>query len=72
MRAIEVPRAVVLLNALRLEGELVLETSCEDYDTFRALPASVTYQVVVCGKTGWSSDTGRACYKEHARVAHAV
>lgn len=72
MRATKIPDAITLLVAAWVEGQLVLETGCEDYDAFKALPAAVTYQGVECGKTGWSSDTGRACYKSGAPVAYSV
>ena len=71
-KAVTVPDAIVLLMAAWHENQLVLETSCEDYDVFKSLPAVVTFKGVQCGKTGWSSDTHRACYKSGAMIAHVT
>ena len=63
------------INVLRhgvIEGELVIEVNCDDYDHFRSLPAAVTFQNVLLGKTGWNSDRGYACYKQGAPLAKAV
>ena len=64
--------AIVLLNAQRLDGDLVLETPCKDFDAFTKLPQVVAYSGIMCGKTGWSSDTYKACYKSSAQVARAI
>ena len=61
---------IVLLGACMLDGELVLETTCRDYDHFVSLPDVVEYGGTLCGKTGWSSDTNRACYKSGAMLAY--
>lgn len=70
MQAKTIPDAIVLLLAERIEEQLVLETDCADFDAYKALPAAVIYQGVECGKTGWSSDSNRACYKQSAIIAH--
>ena len=71
-QATTVPEAIVILMAGWLEGKLVIETTCPNYDHYRTLPQVVSYQGIECGKTGWSSDTNRACYKSGAHVAHKV
>lgn len=72
MKATIVPGAIVITSYARIEGELVLETTCRDYDHYKSLPDVVEYEGVVCGKTGWSSDRNYACYKSSAKVAHKV
>lgn len=72
MKAIEVPRAIVIQAALHLDGQLVLETTCRDYDHYKSLPEVVIYEGTECGKTGWSSDREYACYKSGAAIAKAV
>jgi hypothetical protein len=62
-RAIEIPRAIVILAAHNIEGQTVLETECANYDCWLSLPSVVSYDGATCAKTGWSSDTNRACYK---------
>ena len=64
--------AIVLSSAGWCEGELILTTTCRDYDHFASLPDVVSYRGVECGKTGWSSDTMMACYKQGATIAHKV
>lgn len=64
--------AIVLLVAQRIEGDLILETTCRDYDHYIELPDVVTYNGVMCGKTGWSSDRNYACYKSNAMIARKV
>jgi len=41
---------------------------CQDYDHFRKLPQVVSYQGILCGKTGWNSDTNRAHYQSNASL----
>jgi hypothetical protein len=69
--AIEVPKAIVIQSSVWYEGELVLETTCRDYDHYVSLPNVVVYEGVECGKTGWSSDSNYACYKSGASIAKA-
>jgi hypothetical protein len=58
--------AIVITATYVLGGETILETNCQDYDHFASLPQVVSYNGVECGKTGWSSDRGYACYKSGA------
>ena len=71
MKANVVPDAIVVISHV-IEGHYVLETTCRDFEHFIALPQVVEFQGRLCGKTGWSSDTGRACYKSDVSIAHAV
>lgn len=72
MVAHEVARAIVLLSVQRIEGELVLETTCRDYDHYTSLPEVVAYDGIVCGKTGWNSDKSYACYKSNVSIARPI
>lgn len=67
--ALPVPGAIVIQTAVMYDGELILETSCRDYDHYKSLPEVVVYQGTQCGKTGWSSDNHYACYKSGAAIA---
>jgi len=49
----------------------VIETECNCFDEYKALPKVIEYAGHVYGKTGWSSDTFRACYKTEVLVARA-
>lgn len=70
MRAEVVKDAINITIAVKLEGKLVLETECKDFNSYCALPAAVSFEGVVCAKTGWSSDRGYACYKEGGLLAY--
>jgi hypothetical protein len=72
MEAKIVKDAIVCTGQYTIEGQLVLETECRDFDHFRSLPQVVVYAGRECGKTGWSSDTNRACYKSGVGIAHKV
>ncbi len=64
--------AIVITTVHKLDGTTVLETSCADFDAWQKLPQVVSYQGIICGKTGWSSDTGQACYKSTATIANII
>jgi hypothetical protein len=55
-----------------LEGQLVVEVDCEDYDYYRSLPAAITFDGKLLGKTGWNSDRNYACYKQGVMLAKVV
>jgi hypothetical protein len=69
-KAKEVPRAILVAAAYRLDNEQVLETPCADFDRYSKLPMVVAHRGLVYGLTGWNSDTGRAFYKSSAKVAY--
>ena len=72
MQAHTVKDAIVITCVHRMDGQLVLEMECADFDAYKALPAVVSYDGVVCGKTGWSSDRNYACYKSGVPLAYKV
>jgi hypothetical protein len=72
MKAIEVPRAITLLNVQTLDGQTVLETTCSDYEHYKSLPQVVSYNGVMCGLTGWNSDLNKACYKSGIDIAQGI
>ena len=72
MKANVVQGAITLSATYNLGGETVLETTCRDFEHFITLPEVVEYNGRMCGKTGWSSDRGYACYKSGAMVALSV
>ena len=72
MKAIQVKDAIIVLYEATIEGSLVIETPCKDFDMYASLPEVVSYKGIDCGKTGWSSDTYKACYKQSAMIAYKV
>ena len=64
--------AIPILSYHFIAGDRIVETTCRDYDHYCTLPEAVTYNGMVYGKTGWSSDTGMACYKTAARIAFPI
>ncbi len=72
MQAQAIKDSIVITCVHRMDGQLVLETECADYDAYKALPEVVSYEGTVCGKSGWSSDRNYACYKSNMAVAYKV
>lgn len=66
MEAKRVVGTIIVLAHFDIDGEKILETNCEDYDRFCYIPDVVNFEGRIYCKTGWNSDTGRACYK-HGR-----
>lgn len=62
--------AIPVSYEITLDGQKVFETSCSDFDQYKTLPDVVTYAGNSYTKTGWSSDSGRACYKQSTRIAY--
>lgn len=72
MVAHEVPKVIIIQVAQRIDGELILETTCRDYDHYKSLPDVVAYEGTICGKTGWSSERNYACYKSSVKMARHI
>ncbi len=72
MKAQVVEGAIVITAHHVIDGEVVIETTCRDYDHYKSLPDVVSFEGTVCGKTGWNSDREYACYKSGAKVAMKV
>ena len=72
MKANIVPNAFNLVNAISSEGITCLVVDCKDFDHFVTLPAALSYQGHVCGKTGWNSDKNAAYYQSNAKVAYIL
>lgn len=72
MKAYAVMGAVPILAEHHLDGKMVLETTCHDYADFVSLPGLVRYRDVILKKTGWSSDSERACYQQTDQYAREV
>lgn len=60
---------VRLLSLYFIEGQYVAEVSCSDFDDYKALPDAIKYDGKVLGKTGWNSDSCKACYKSGVALA---
>lgn len=63
---------MVAENVAVVEGNTCIVVYCKDHDYFRALPAVVSYNGILCGKTGYNSDTERACYQSNATLLRVV
>lgn len=72
MHAEAVKNVVAVLALHSIEGQSILETSCSDYHTYALLPTALLFEGRVYGKTGWNSDTGRACFKTGVPLATAI
>lgn len=55
-----------------VDGVLCLVVTCNDYDHYKSLPAVVSYNGRLCGKTGWNSDNCRCYYQSNATIAKVV
>lgn len=69
MNANAINDRIVVTSLHKIEGTMILETPCSDYDFYTSLPQCVMFDGKYFGKTGWSSDTGYACYKDNQHFA---
>lgn len=60
MKALE---SLTITGQYYIEGEVIIETACDDHDHYKRLPDVINYVGTHCRKTGWNSDRKRACYK---------
>ena len=72
MIATKLPDIILITAEHILDGQFVLETSCEDYNRYKQLPDAVSYKGIVCTKRGWNSDRGYCCYKQGGMIADKV
>lgn len=52
-----------------LDGVTYCVVDCQDFDQYKELPSAVSFNGVLCGKTGWNSDKNRAYYQSTGLVA---
>jgi hypothetical protein len=45
---------------------------CNDYDDFTSLPQVISYNGILCGKSGWNSDINEAYYQSNASLVRKV
>jgi hypothetical protein len=62
------PEYITAIFVGPIEGTMCATVDCTDYDHFRALPQVVSFQGTRMGKTGWNSDSHRACYQSNATL----
>jgi hypothetical protein len=55
-----------------IEGVQCAVVGCADYDVYKHLPAAVSFEGRLLGKTGWNSDNGEAYYQSNASIAKVV
>lgn len=60
---------LTILAFYRVEGDNIVIVNCPNYDTYEALPDAIEYSGLILGKTGWNSDTCKACYKFPNKLA---
>jgi hypothetical protein len=53
-------------------NDVVAEVSCRDYDHFASLPDAIQINGIILGKTGWSSDSNKACYKTNVMLGKPI
>lgn len=63
-----VPDMLVAQQVGVVEGNTCVVVHCDDYDHYKRLPQVVSYNGILCGKTGWNSDTNRAHYQSNATI----
>ncbi len=69
MKAKEERDYIVVACRGQLPSAEVLEVDCKSADLFDSLPAVVSFQGRLFGKTGWNSDRNRAYYRTDALIA---
>ena len=62
-------RYIRVLQSTYIEGQHIAEVECNDFDFYMGLPSVLEFQGRLFGKTGWNSDTGKACYKTGVPMA---
>lgn len=62
------PDYLVALETGVVEGVTCVSVACTDYDHFRKLPAAISHNGILCGKTGWNSDKHQAYYQSNATL----
>ena len=72
MQASIVRNSVMLQSTAIIEGVLCLVVDCADFDAYKGLPAALSYEGRVCGKTGWNSDKNVAYFQSNRTVAFIV
>lgn len=72
MKANEVKGAISVTVECTIEGKVVFETTCRDYEHYMRLPAVVSYKNVHCRLTGWNSDRHVACYQQSTYIAQGL
>ncbi len=50
------------------DGVTCIVVHCDDFDHFKRLPQVVSHNGIMCGKTGWNSDTNRCHYQSNASL----
>jgi hypothetical protein len=70
MQASVVRNSVMLQSTAIIEGTLCLVVDCADFDAYKDLPAALSYNEVVCGKTGWNSDKNVAYFQSNRSIAY--
>lgn len=65
-------RYIRVLQCVFIEGQHIAEVECSDFDFYMTLPAAIEFQGKLFGKTGWNSDTCKACYKTGTNLARRI
>lgn len=61
--------AIVVKRGYEIDGVSGVIVDCSDFDSFKILPAALSFQDKVLGKTGWNSDKCEAYYQSNALIA---
>jgi hypothetical protein len=62
----------VVLTDVEVDGDRIIQTICDNYDSYVELPDVVKYDNLYYGKSSWSSGSRLCCYKRSARLALVV
>ena len=55
-----------------IDGVVCVVVTCDDYDHYKRLPQVVSHNGIMCGKSGWNSDTNRCHYQSNATLVRIV
>jgi len=62
------PEYLVAEMVAEIDHIVCIMVHCQDYEHFRSLPQVLSHNGILCGKTGWNSDTNRCCYQSNAQL----
>lgn len=63
---------IAVRYAQQIDNDQLVEVNCSDFDEYKKLPDAIEFEGKVLGKTGWSSDTGYACYKQNVMLGKRI
>ncbi len=72
MKAKIEPDYIAVKHVSKYDGVTCCVVECENYDRYKVLPDTVSYNGVLCGKTGWNSDKNHAYFQSNSYYVRKV